>query len=250
MKIVLLLAGMGRRLGPLTEKKHKCFTLIKKEPVLAHLLRRLMQPGVSQIIPVLGYDAKMVLKLIHHVCGNKIHVTPTFNDNYDKTNNLGSLLCSRDLTEGSPFIVCNGDMVLDGNIIRDVLTEKEESIISIDDGLHKSMIDSPKVSVIDRRIYDLGRHIPIEKSGGYAIGLYKFNEQLSSVFFDVGSEMFKTNPQSGFHDPLIDLFDRYEINKCSTRGMSWMDIDVQSDIPIAEKMLEKIQIDENGLFSG
>lgn len=247
MKVVLLLAGKGRRLGKLTENKHKAFTLLQGEPLLKHLLVRLMRAGMTKLVPVLGFDKDALYEYVKKICDGNVEIIFVENKDYSKTNNLGSLLCARPVVEDESFIVCNGDLVINGDIIKDIIESEYLSAIVGDDSKHSEPIDSPILEIIDNRIYDLGRHISFEKSGGYAIGLYKFGKDLSSVFFDIAQNVFEKNNNSGFHDPLIKLFKDFPVYICSTKERLWMDIDTKEDILLANNILKKI-IKEEMLF--
>jgi choline kinase len=244
MKIILLLAGKGRRLENLTRNRHKAFISLNGTPCLNHLLDRLLSAGATELIPVLGFDSEAVYALIGERCNSRIKITPVFNLKYEVTNNLGSLICAREYVEGDPFVVCNGDLVINKNIIKNLIESDNESAIAVDDSKKDPSIDSPGIKVIDGRVYDLGRHISFKRSGGYAVGVYKFGRRLSSIFFPKAEQVFAKNPNAGFHDPLIPLFKDYPVYVCSTKGRSWMDIDKKEDISIACNLLQNIKNEE------
>ena len=244
MKVLLLLAGKGRRLKGLTENRNKAFIPLDGKPSLIHLLGGLLRAGATELVPVLGFDSDSVFALIDETCGDQLKITPVINERYEKTNNLGSLICARREVEGESFVICNGDLVINRNIIKDLIETKKGSAIAVDDSKQDASIDSPGLIVVEGRIYDLGRHIPFERSGGYAVGAYKFGTQLSSVFFDTAEQVFKENNNAGFHDPLNSLFERHPVYVCSTKGRLWMDIDEKEDIPVARDLLCKIRREE------
>lgn len=244
MKVILLLAGKGRRLEELTQNRHKAFIPFDGIPCLNHLLERLLWAGTTELIPVLGFDSEAVYKLISEMCHGRIKLTPVINARYEVTNNLGSLICAREYVEGDSFVVCNGDLVINKFILKDLIESDQESTIAVDNSKQDASIDSPGLKIIDKRIYDLGRHIPFEVSGGYAVGVYKFGRQLSSIFFATAEEIFAKNQNAGFHDPLIPLFKDYPIYANSTKGRSWMDIDKKEDISPASDLLRKIRDEE------
>lgn len=240
MKVILLLAGRGRRLGELTKNRHKSLLELLGRPLLGLLVEGFVSCGLREFVPVLGYDKENVLEYIRDNFRKEINLTPVYNPRFEETNNLYSLWCARKILSGDEFLVCNGDLVLDKSIIENLLGNDEVSAVTVDDSPRAAPIDSPGVIVRDNRIYDLGRHIPFEQSGGYAIGLYKFNRQLSSAFFSEADKVLKNNINAGFHDPLRALFERYANFAQSTKHLPWFDIDVKEDITYAEKILEEI----------
>lgn len=55
VKAVVLAAGKGTRMHPLTHTRPKMLVPIANEPILAHILRRLVAAGVSDALVVLGH---------------------------------------------------------------------------------------------------------------------------------------------------------------------------------------------------
>ena len=144
----------------------------------------------------------------------------------------------------------NGDLVLNKIIIRDLHDKEGQSAIVLDD-TRDAPIDSSGTIVREGRIYDLGRHIPFEQNGGYAIGLYKFNAELSDAFFLEADKILQAGQfQAGFHDPLPRLFASYPVAPLSTGGFSWTDIDLPEEITTAECVLRRIQEEEKAQRQG
>lgn len=254
MKVVILLAGQGRRLGELTRTMNKAMIKLSGKPLLGHLVERFLFCGLTNFVPILGHGGKQILDYLRENFKD-INITPVYNPQYLKSNNLYSLCCASELLTGEDFLLCNGDVILNKFIIKELLEKSGLSAIAIDDSVNRGIIDSPSITVRGNRIYDLGRHILSEESGGYAIGLYKFNKEFSSVFFSKGEQMLSENINAGFHDPLINLFSDYPVFIHSTNGLAWTDIDTKEDIPYAQKVLHKIikeesSIIQNGIRTG
>ena len=245
MKVVLLIAGKGRRLGSMTKKKNKALIELGGKPLLGHLIERFIFCNLKDIIAVVGHNSRGVIEYINNNYGNKLRLTIINNDKYKQTNNLYSLWLTRDLLLNNSFIVCNGDMILNKYIINNLVTTGDHSTIVIDDNPRDKPIDSPGTIIKDGCISDLGRHIPTSKNGGYAIGLYKFNSNISKAFFNEADKMINAKKYgAGFHDPLLSLFSFYEVFSLSTNGLSWTDLDTKEDIQYAENLLKQILIEE------
>jgi len=247
MKVVILLAGQGRRLGELTRNTNKTLIELSGKALIGHLMERFLFCGLTDFVPILGHGGDQILDYLRENFKD-VNITPVFNPQYLKSNNLCSLCCASELLSGEDFLVCIGDIVLNKFIIKGLLEKSGLSAIAIDDSVGRGIIDSPSITVRGNRIYDLGRHIPSEESGGYAIGLYKFNKELSSVFFSKGEQMLSENINAGFHDPLINLFSDYPVFIHSTNGLAWTDIDTKEDIPYAQSVLNNAVIEENSII--
>ncbi|WP_253738142.1 sugar phosphate nucleotidyltransferase [Halohasta salina] len=113
---VVLAAGEGVRLRPLTANRPKPMLPAGTRPILEHVLNALIDTGVDDIHLVVGYQANRV----------RSHFGPTYREipitYHTQTNQLGSghaLLQARDGPEGS-FLLVNGDQIVDHRIVEAV----------------------------------------------------------------------------------------------------------------------------------
>lgn len=91
MQAIILAAGKGERLRPLTDTMPKCMVPIKKKPLIVHTLDRLSETGkIDEVLIVCGYRAEVIQGHIgNSYCGMKIDYI--VNDRYESTNNVYSL---------------------------------------------------------------------------------------------------------------------------------------------------------------
>lgn len=243
MKLVVMLAGAGRRLNSVTASQHKSMIPIQGQPVLQYFLSAIQKSEVSEIIPILGYRAEEVLALISSSCKSfKGDIRPVYNLDYLTTNNLVSVCKAAPIVDGKPFILANGDLMIQHEIISRAINSSFENAIVIDNSSPMGSIDSPKVRLDGNgRIVDLSRSVPDQFAVGYAIGMYKFGEKLSGAFFKQANQMiFGGNLQAGFHDPLPGLFSSFSTYPVYTDGLLWSDIDTPEDIPRLEILAQQI----------
>lgn len=239
MKTVILLAGKGRRMGNL-EIKHKSLTILDENTMLYHLIKNIEKTNIEEIIPIVGYHGEYVLDEIEKAKGENITVTPIWNLEYEKTNNLYSLYQAREILDGEEFLSINGDMIFDYHILWEIM-EESGSQIAVDDKDYTKPVDSPGIVIKEGKIVDLGRHIPFNKNNGYAVGIYRYAADLSSDFFAEAEKMLDENRNAGFHDPLVNLFPTHFIRACSVKDYPWTDIDEEKDVEKAKRILEEIK---------
>ncbi|WP_416695874.1 NTP transferase domain-containing protein [Candidatus Pseudothioglobus sp. Uisw_050_01] len=235
MKVVILIAGVGRRFGGnQATRNHKALVKLDDYTLLDHLINNFIIAGVTEFIPIVGHCSEEIISRFKERCPESITINPIYNEFYSSRNNLYTLFCSRGVVDGKDFILCNGDMVFDYEIIEKLTAMNNVSAIAIDDYEYKGPVDSPGVVLNGDKISDLGRHIPFEQNEGYAIGLYSFRSELSTAFFIEAEKSLAEDMNAGFHDPLVSLFNKHSIYKCSTENLLWTDIDDQSDIQKAK----------------
>ncbi len=116
---LLLAAGTGSRLQPLTDDAPKCLTEINGMPILERQLHAFRQQGFRRLVVVLGYKGECIREfLVDHAAGLTIdYVT---NPRYRTTNNLYSLwLARKEIRE--PFLLVECDLVFDASLLGDML---------------------------------------------------------------------------------------------------------------------------------
>ena len=237
MKAVILLAGMGRRMKGAYEKVHKSLIPLEGKPLLEYLFDNLRKAGILDVIPIIGYQADAVLSCMER-CSSGFSVRPVFNPRYAEANNLVSLVSAEAEIGCEDFILINGDMVFDWNILLR-MKKMEHTCVAVDMLRKKDSIDSPRV-LSDGRILDLGRHIPLEDSIGYAIGIYRFLPDFIPDFFTRAHDYIEKDPRHGFHDPLHDLSADHEILPVDIGILEWKDIDDLTDIQEAARIVRRL----------
>jgi NDP-sugar pyrophosphorylase family protein len=60
MKAVILAAGEGVRMRPLTSNKSKVMLPVANKPIIEHIVNTLIQAGIKEFILVVGYRAEQI----------------------------------------------------------------------------------------------------------------------------------------------------------------------------------------------
>ena len=121
---IILAAGKGTRLRPLTEKKPKCLVPLLGEPILYQQLRTLRSTGVNNIHIVGGYLA------------NQLDIKDTilhYNSNYDTTNMVSTLFCANSALDGSSdVVIAYGDIVYEQSVLQSLLDSDAPITLAVD----------------------------------------------------------------------------------------------------------------------
>ncbi|HEX9595966.1 MAG TPA: NTP transferase domain-containing protein, partial [Anaerolineales bacterium] len=113
---IILAAGVGSRLAPLTERIPKCLVPVAGKPILLHQIEAFQQCGVKNILVVAGYLAEEVKNALNG------SATVLVNSEFRSTNNMYSLGLAAPLVDG-PSLLVNGDVMFDSSILEDLLKE-------------------------------------------------------------------------------------------------------------------------------
>jgi choline kinase len=112
---LLLAAGTGTRLRPLTLDAPKCLTIVGGRPILDRLVCNLREQGIEKLIVVLGYMGDQIRDFLNdHAGGMKVEYV--LNPEYATTNNIYSLWLAREHINES-FLLVESDLVFDAGML-------------------------------------------------------------------------------------------------------------------------------------
>ena len=116
---LLLAAGIGSRLGPVTEALPKCLVPVSGVPILERLVRALDAHEIERLVIVTGYEAETIRAYLGESFGG-ITVEYLVSPLFATTNNLYSLWLARHLID-EPFLLVESDVVFDAPLLAPLL---------------------------------------------------------------------------------------------------------------------------------
>ena len=121
---IILVAGLGSRLKPLTDEVPKCLTEVNGKPILLQTLESLLRNGISKAVIVVGYLGQVVEQKIGNRLG-AMEIVYIWNSDYDETNSMYSAWLAREyLQEGALLI--EGDTVYEESILSSIIQKSTE----------------------------------------------------------------------------------------------------------------------------
>ena len=110
MNAIILAAGMGTRLRPLTNDRPKCLVAVNGVPMVERQILFLKEKGINDITLISGYKAESLEYL-----KDRYGVDIVFNDRYDTCNNINSLYIVKERFH-DPYVL-EGDVYMDKNVL-------------------------------------------------------------------------------------------------------------------------------------
>ena len=158
-KAVILDAGEGRRLRPLTEFAPKCLLRLNGITILEHQLSNLAECGIKKVILVVGYRANQIFQKL---TGKNFGLDLNFIQNpvYYKTNTVFSLwLAKNEIKED--FIYLNGDVVFHKKVLMRLLNSQYDTCLAVE----KKRVgeEEVKVELLSDVIRTIGKKIQPKK---------------------------------------------------------------------------------------
>ena len=115
---LLLAAGKGNRLQPLTHDTPKCLTMVHEASILERLVTNLSEQGFKRLVVVTGHREQKIREFLGtHACGMKVDYI--FSPLYATTNNIYSLWMAREIIN-EPFLLIESDLVFDASLLDDM----------------------------------------------------------------------------------------------------------------------------------
>ncbi len=112
---LLLAAGTGSRLYPLTRYAPKCLTLVNGLSILGRLISGLNRHGFKRLVVVTGYLESQIRNFLGNRVG-EIAIDYIFSPLYNETNNIYSLWMAREVIN-EPFLLLESDLVFDDSLL-------------------------------------------------------------------------------------------------------------------------------------
>jgi len=221
MKAIILSAGQGSRLLPLTEGRPKCLLPLGEKTLIEWQIWALTQGGVDDIAVVVGYHAPDVQALLKKLEGPKLKIRTVFNPFYKLADNLASCWLARHEMDRD-FVILNGDTVIEPAIFKQLLASPAAPItVTID---KKSGYDSDdmKVQLKGTRLLDIGKTLPPERTNGESIGMLLFRGQGPKFFTDTLERIMHT-PEGlkwWYLRAIGQIAEHHQVETCSIEGSS------------------------------
>ena len=160
MKALILAAGFGSRLAPITNDRPKSMVPVNGKPILVKQIENLMNNGVNEIYVVTGYKSEKIEEL-----GKKYpNLTFIKSEDYANTNNMYSAYLAKDVLNGELFLMMNADVFFDESIITELLKEDYTNAIVTDIGNY--IEESMKVVEENNKLIEISKTITPDRALG------------------------------------------------------------------------------------
>ena len=241
MKAVILAAGVGSRLAPITDTRPKCLVRVSGRAILDYQIEALLKGGCTDLYVVGGYRASQIEQ---HLSGSELDcVSLVQNPVYAETNNMYSLHLCRELIAGDPFILVNGDVVLDA-AIAESLVSAAGSAVAVDEGAFND--ESMKVALdADGAICHIAKTIDRQDAFGCSIDAYRFCARDSEVLFEHIDRVIESGNRTDWTEVALDaLFSEGAISAIpiAIGAAHWYEIDDLDDLAAASLLFGRPQL--------
>lgn len=127
MKAVILAAGQGTRMGPLTQNRPKVMLPVANKPVLSHVILSAHDAGINEFVLVVGYRAEVVKEYFGD--GSDMNVSIEYALQREQLGTADAVRAAQELVEDR-FLVLNGDIIVSSQHIKNLIEHESDVVMT------------------------------------------------------------------------------------------------------------------------
>jgi len=238
MKAIILAAGVGSRIRPLTDNCPKSLLKVGGNTILEMMLSHIQDCGINDVILVLGYLQEQI----------KVYVTKKYpdlnatfitNERYAETNTGFSLMLAMKKIEGADFVKFDADVVFDKEILKKLIHSDYDNCLCIDKNIN---LDAEEIKVIiddQNRVVKASKTVNPKDAVGESIGIEKISRGTAAHLLAELTTMMQDEQNhqeyyEGAYERLIAK--NVPFNTLDITGLKWTEIDTKEDFALAEEI--------------
>ena len=228
---VILAAGSGTRLRPLTLESPKCLLDVGGKTILSRQLERIAAAGMERVVIVTGHLADRVEEHLHRF-PPAIEVALAPNPDYATTGNCMSVLAARTQVTGRGIVLCDGDVVLQGDALTRLVRGSGLCGLLLD--TEARLGEEEMKAQVDERgaVRRLSKQVNPADAAGESIGVQKLGGPALPILWATLDAMRESGETSGYYE---DAFQRMmqagvTFNTVSIGHHEWTEIDDLADL--------------------
>jgi len=252
LKAIILTAGEGTRMRPLTLTKPKTMLPVAGKPIIQYNIEALRDSGVTDILLIVNYKETMVKDYFKD--GKDFGVKISYKTQKELVGTANAIEYGKDFVDDT-FIVLNGDIILDSDLIKSILNEylsynvdtlmvlKEVNnpshfgVVEIESNLVKNIVEKPSLKEAPSNLVNTG--------------VYIFNR---SIFDKIGKTTLSERGEYEITDSLLMQIKEGQVVRGFKTDKEWIDVGRPWElIEINELLLKEIKTTikgkvENGAY--
>ncbi len=237
MTAVILAAGVGERLRPLTEDRPKALVEVAGRSIIDRTIDSLVAYGVRRVIVATGYREDALRTALRDApC--EVHFCP--NPDFADTQNMVSLaLCAAAVGDGS-FFKLDGDVIFPTEVLARLDASEAALAVAVDSSRDLDE-EAMKVSTESGRIAHFGKSLSVQEASAETVGIERVASSMVRPLFDACAAARRDGRTDIYYEAIYDqlLGPRVWAEAVDIRGLPWTEIDDRADLAVAE-----------GLFAG
>jgi choline kinase len=237
VKAVILVAGVARRLAPLTDSTHKALLPVGGRSLLDRMLDGLATCGVEESVLVVGHCQDQVRRAAGSARG-AMRISYVENPAYQKGSIL-SLWCARETMLSDSTLIMDADVLFPEPFLTRLIAAPAPSALLLDRGFHDTG-EEVKLYAIGDRIIALGKKFVPDAWDviGEGVGFFKCGVAHAPEYIRLLEESIQeTGGLNEYEDALHRLLVRVPVGWVDITGLPWTEVDFAEDLRRAETQI-------------
>ena len=234
MKAIVLAAGYGKRLYPLTVTTPKALLEMGSGPMISYPINALLTAGITDITVVVGYKSDDLVVFL-----KKLYPAISFclNDQYDGDNAI-SIYAVRSYVKDDPFILVMGDHMISPQIVETLLSNSNnQRSLCVDSApTNPSQVNDGTKVIVDSKgqIIDIGKSL--ENWNFIDTGVFLMDREVIDTIKYLKIQQGTKVSISEVVKYMADIGKPFKI--CDVTGEFWADVDTVEDYYSVRKLLK------------
>jgi choline kinase len=236
---IILAAGKGSRLSPLTDNLPKPLVKVNDEPIIFNALENLEKIGAREVYVVIGYLHEVFQLQIGNKF-NSLNIHYVLNKDYATTNSMYSLwLGLKSLGDIDNTLILEGDVFFEKKTLENIPASSiywfGDSSITAQDGCY---LKTKNNKVKEIKIY---KKSELKEQKGYkflkSAGILAINKESINGVIDILEKGISENKTNLYYDLIFaDNLNTLDISVIDIQGKKWFEIDSTEDLLVCEKI--------------
>jgi choline kinase len=233
MKVIILAAGVGKRMPAVTDKIPKCLIKFDNKTLIERYLESLSLLDVKDIVFVIGHFKEKIKEIVKNNNSN-FNIKYIENEQYTKGSIL-SLWCARNELDDDTLIM-DADVLFHEKLLIRLVRSKNKNCFLLDEYLEDTG-EEMKLFVRGNKVIGISKHNSYDCDFvGEGVGFFKLSANDCHVLKNILEEferMGKVNVE--YEDALHELLHHCAVGFESVENLPWIEIDFEEDIEKARR---------------
>jgi L-glutamine-phosphate cytidylyltransferase len=225
---VILAAGLGSRIAARTNGAPKALLELNGRTLLARSLDALAQTGFREVVVVTGHRADLIRAAIVDAPEGMV-VSERWNSQFDRTNNIVSVLSIADLTERG-FCLLNCDITFDPSILLDIAALETGNWLAVDGDEPLGQEEMKVIVDGDGVLTRISKLLDPARSAGEYIGICRFDAAGATALMESARRLVANGGTGLYYEDAMDSAAAgLRLRPSWTAGRAWTEIDDEDD---------------------
>jgi choline kinase len=232
---LLLAAGMGSRLFPLTKSSPKCLTLVSEKSIIERLVNNLKKQGFKRLVIVTGYKNECIMDFLGSNSGD-LSIEYIHSPLYRTTNNIYSLWMARNIIN-EPFVLIESDLVLNTSLLDEMVFPDKMAVAKMQPWLNGTTVSLNKQNQVTK--FHKGTTETYADIRYKTVNIYSFSLSSWRAIVKKLNQFILTGNVSCYYETVFAemVADKsLSFESVSFDHKPWYEIDTINDLAEAEKL--------------